>query len=230
MADGTGPQSILTEFAGRLSEVGAASSGRITIRELPFAAQLNLRADPGDNRVAEAVRKALGFGLPKEPNTAFSAGGRSALWLGPDEWLVVGGEGEEALLQRVLRTALGDAFGSVVDVSANRTVIELSGPSARDVLAHGCPLDLHPRQFTPGRCAQTLLAKAQVIIHQVNELPTFHLYVRTSFAWYVADWLLDALVEYRVAEPVVPNLPSVFDEPPPQGEGQGGGATEPTRT
>lgn len=212
MADGTGPQSILTEFAGRLSEVGAASGGRITIRELPFAAQLNFRADPGDNRVAEAIRKALGFGLPKEPNTAFSAGGRSALWLGPDEWLIVGGEGEEALLQRVLRTALGDAFGSVVDVSAHRTVIEVSGLAARDALAHGCPLDLHPRHFTPDRCAQTLLAKAHVIIHQVNDRPTFHLYVRTSFAGYAADWLLDAMSEFTTGE----RQPAAIAEATPQ--------------
>lgn len=196
MGDRPQKRSILADFEARFAL--ASSPGRIAIREIPFTAQLNFRADPGDARMNEAVRKALGFHLPKEPNTASSGGGRSALWLGPDEWLVVGGEGEESLLDRVLRTALGDSFGSVVDVSANRTVIELGGSAARDVLAHGCLVDLHPRAFGPGRCAQTLLSKAQIIIHQVNDTPTFHLYVRTSFAWYVADWLLDALTQFSV--------------------------------
>lgn len=197
MADRPQKRSILADFDERFAQ---ASGSAVAIRELPFAAELNFRTDPGDARVAEAVRKSLGFPLPREPNTASSAGGRSALWLGPDEWLVVGGEGEEALLERVLRSALGGTFGSVVDVSANRTVIELAGSAARDVLAHGCPVDLHPRRFGPGRCAQTLLAKAQVIVHQVNDTPTFQLYVRTSFAWYLAEWLLDAMTEYTAVE------------------------------
>lgn len=198
MAEVPWKRSILARFADRFAE--ASGSGQIVIREIPFVAQVDFRADPGDKRVADGVRKALGFSLPTEPNTAGSAGGRSALWLGPDEWLIVGGEGEESLLNRVLNTALGDNFGAVVDVSGNRTVIELSGPAAREVLAHGCPIDLHPRSFGPGRCAQSLLAKAQVIIHQVNTAPTFHLYVRTSFAGYAAEWLLDAMTEY-VARP-----------------------------
>ncbi len=196
MADAPKKRSILAGFADRFAEASTASGGRIVVREVPFTAQLNFRADAPDTRVAEGVRKAFGFPLPWDPNTASSAGGRSALWLGPDEWLIVGGEGEESLLSRVLHTALGDSFGAIVDVSGNRTVVELSGPAARDVLAHGCPLDLHPRRFGPGRCAQTLLAKAQVIIQQVNETPTFHLYVRSSYAWYVAEWLLDAMTEY----------------------------------
>ncbi len=191
---------ILDGFASRFSEVASSSGGRLALREVPFSAQLDFRANPADGRVVDSVHKALGFVLPTDPNTAASAGGRSALWLGPDEWLIVGGEGEESLLTRVLHTALGETFGSVVDVSANRTVIELSGPAARDVLAHGCLVDLHPRDFGTGSCAQTLLAKAQVIVHQVNDAPTFHLYLRTSFAWYAAEWLLDAMTEYCSAE------------------------------
>jgi len=198
---------ILDGFASRFSEVASSSGGRLALREVPFSAQLDFRANPADGRVVDSVHKALGFVLPTDPNTAASAGGRRALWLGPDEWLIVGGEGEESLLTRVLHTALGETFGSVVDVSANRTVIELSGPAARDVLAHGCLVDLHPRDFGTGSCAQTLLAKAQVIVHQVNDAPTFQLYLRTSFAWYAAEWLLDAMTEYCAAAPAGASVP-----------------------
>ena len=65
------------------------------------------------------------------------------------------------------------------------------------MLAKGCALDLHPRAFVPGRCAQTLLARAQVILEQLDDEPAYRLLVRGSFAGYVATWLLDAMEEFR---------------------------------
>ena len=54
---------------------------------------------------------------------------------------------------------------ALTDVSDGLVTFTLAGPSARDVLAKGCPLDLHPRAFTPGSCARSLLAKADVLLH-----------------------------------------------------------------
>ena len=62
----------------------------------------------------------------------------------------------------------------------------------RIALAAGCALDLHPRMFRAGCCAQTLLAKVPVILDQLDGSPTFHVLVRASFAAYLADWLVDA--------------------------------------
>jgi sarcosine oxidase subunit gamma len=84
----------------------------------------------------------------------------------------------------------------VTDVSAQRTTLELSAPRARDVLAKGCSLDLHPRAFGPGRCAQTDLGRANVVLHQVDEGPTYELLVAGSLAAYLAAWLADAMEEY----------------------------------
>ncbi len=80
-----------------------------------------------------------------------------------------------------------------MDLSANRTTLELSGPGARTVLEKGCALDLHPRAFAPGRCAQTLLSKVAVVLDQLDAQPCYRLLVRGSFAQYLADWLLDAM-------------------------------------
>jgi sarcosine oxidase, subunit alpha len=102
-----------------------------------------------------------------------------SLRLGPDWWLLVG--------------AATNQGG--VDVSAQRTTLELSGPRARDVLMTGCALDLYPTVFAVGACAQTLLAQAQVILHRVA-LDTYRILVRASFARYLADWLLDAMIEH----------------------------------
>lgn len=184
-------RSPLADYSDRFASLSRSSNGSLEIREIPFLTQVNLRADPSDASTMQAVRQELGFDLPVLPNTVASAGDRSALWLGPDEWLIVAPPGQAAVIQESTGKALA-ASGSVVDVSANRTAISVKGTAAQQLLAFGCAVDLHPRAFGPGRCAQTMLAKAQVIIQQAEATPGFHLYVRASFASYLADWLLDA--------------------------------------
>ncbi len=185
-------RSALADYKDQFAALEAASKGELTIREVPFVTQLNLRADPNDAALTQRLAVALGFLLPVVPNTTASRDDSRALWLGPDEWLVVGPDGQQETLERALRNGLDGAFGSIVDVSANRTVLEIRGARARELLAHGVPIDLDTRSFGPGRCAQTLLAKAQVIIERRGDDPTFHVYLRQSFASYAADWLLDA--------------------------------------
>jgi sarcosine oxidase subunit gamma len=187
-------RSALADYAERSTELSAASGGELSIRELPFVTQVNLRADPKDASLMQRLAASLGFALPVEPNSVASREDRRALWLGPDEWLVVAPDSQQYALERLVRNGLEGAFGSIVDVSANRTLLEIRGPKARDLLAHGVRIDLHARSFGPARCAQTLLGKAQIIIERRDE-SGFHLYARTSFASYVADWLLDAAAD-----------------------------------
>jgi sarcosine oxidase subunit gamma len=110
-------------------------------------------------------------------------------WLGPDEWLVIGAHDLETLVR-----AVGPDEGAAVDVSASRLLLELEGPWARDVLASCCALDLHPRVFGPGHCAQTLVAKAPVLLCQTDEFPTYLLLVRRSLFSYVFSWLDDGIM------------------------------------
>lgn len=158
----------------------------VRIAEVAFGSMVNLRsADPA------SVAGVLGAPPPCTPNTVLRAGLRDLLWLGPDEWLVVGPDGDAAGLVGSLRGALGPGRGSAVDVSAHRTTLELSGERARGVLEHGCPVDLHPRAFSPGRCAQTLLARSRVILWQTADTG-YRLLVRPSYAGYLVAWLTDA--------------------------------------
>ena len=165
------------------------------MRELPFLAQLDLRLDPSDPEARAAVESVVGA-LPVEPNTVHGGADGAVLWLGPDEWLLVGPPGGEARLEPELGEAVGAAADrvAIVDVSANRTTLELRGERVRELLEFGCPIDLHPRVFGPGRCAQTLLARASVIVWRVAAQPeeTWRILVRPSFAAYVAAWLADA--------------------------------------
>lgn len=131
-----------------------------------------------DVRVDDA--SALPFEAPS-PNTATTWQGRDVLWLGPDEWLVVGGSGAEGTIVEELEAALDRRHHSVVDVSANRIVFDLR--DGVDRLSTGCGLDLDPTHWTPGMCAQTLFGHAQVILHQ-RDLRTTRVFVRPSFAAY----------------------------------------------
>jgi sarcosine oxidase subunit gamma len=138
-------------------------------------AQMDLRADPS----------ILPFEAP-EPNTATTWNGRDVLWLGPDEWLVVGEPGTEDVIDGELQDALAGRHHSVVDVGANRSVFDLT--DGLDLLSGGCGLDLDPSRWRPGVCAQTLFASAQVILHQVDERTT-RVFARPSFAGYFIDRL-----------------------------------------
>jgi sarcosine oxidase subunit gamma len=176
--------------------------------ERRFTAKINLRGDPADNAFVKAAKSALKFFVPAVPNTVDGKRERYALWLGPDEWLVVDAPGTEAKLVADLRKALAGLHAGVTDVTDGRTVIRLNGPNVRDVLAKGCALDLHPRAFGPAHCAQTRFAKATVILHQLDA-QTFDVYVERSFADYLWRWIEDAAGEYGfaiVAEPVMAML------------------------
>ncbi|WP_327433757.1 MULTISPECIES: sarcosine oxidase subunit gamma [unclassified Streptomyces] len=189
-------RSPLSGAADRLAAATRASGGAVRLAELPFLAQVNVRLD-AKGAAADAVALAMGLPLPLEPNTVVRAGELTALWLGPDEWLVVGPPGTQQDVESRIRAAAGAEPVSVTDVSAQRTTLLVAGPRARDLLAHGCPLDLHPRAFGAGRCAQTTLARAQIVLVARDEPGTgFWVLVRSSFAGYLADWLLDAATEY----------------------------------
>lgn len=186
---------------GDLAAGPEAAAQAVSVRELRYLTQFNLRADP-TGPCAATLQDALGAALPVQPNTTVRSGELTVIWLGPDEWLVVAPEGSQEAVEKSLRQGLATEAGSVVDLSAHRTTLELTGVRARDVLAKGCSLDLHPRVFGPGRCAQLMLAMAPVLlVARDGEPSAYWLLVRSSYAAYVGDWLRDASLEYTVTSP-----------------------------
>jgi sarcosine oxidase subunit gamma len=171
----------LAPLAGEMASMASRTGGRVRLEHEPFLAQVSLRLDP-----SLAARAPMP--LPLEPNTAWDDGARGALWLGPDEWLVLGPPSTAGALVPELAAALDGLHRSTVDVSANRVSIVLGGPDRLEVLASGCSLDLHPRSWRAGVCAQTMFAKAQVILQERSD--TTRVLVRPSFAGYVIERLL----------------------------------------
>lgn len=165
----------------------------LILSEPPPPGQIDLRCGP---EAFAAIAGVLGCEPPAEANTTRSAGQVTMLWLGPDEWLVLVPGGEETALIGRLRAALAGQHAAVTDVSGARMLLRLSGPNAREVMMKGCTIDLHPRAFGPGRCAQTLLARAGILFHQTDDQPTYDLLPRRSFTPYMRAWLGDAMAEY----------------------------------
>jgi sarcosine oxidase, subunit gamma len=183
-------------------DLGALPDG-VQITPRPFVAMTDLRADP-TGPAAAAVARYLGVALPTTPSTYAESETATAIWLGPDEWLVTSPFRTPEELETALREAVsgeGAEFaGSVVDVSAQRTTVRLRGEHVRDLLSGGCSVDMHPRAFGRGAAVQTLLGQAGVVLMALDDTGThYQLVVRSSFAGYLTAWLLDAATEYRTA-------------------------------
>ena len=169
-----------------LAVAAPAEEARVEIRVRSAPGFVNLRLDA--DRSGDDVAKLLGQSLPVDANTC-TDGERRIYWLGPDEWLVATEAGDAADVCARLESLAEDSHVAVNDLSGGYVSLRLSGDAARTVLAKGCTLDLHPRVFAPGQCAQTGLAKANVLLAAVDDAPSFELIVRRSFADYLCRWL-----------------------------------------
>lgn len=199
MSDSMHQESPLVERNTVKRRQASATDAGLTVRERPYRAYVNLRGDATSTEFTAGVRKVAGIDLPTEPNTVVEGDECRALWLGPDEWYIVGAPGCEAELVEALENALAGQHFAVNDLTSGLTTLELRGRRVRDVLAKGCTLDLHPRSFGAGQCAQTLVAHAGILIRHVDDTPTFEITVRRSFADYFWVWLEDAALEYGMA-------------------------------
>lgn len=168
------------------------ASTRFALRERAFLDLVNVRGEPSDAAFVEAVAAVAGLRLPAEPNTVARGERYDALWLGPDEWLLRSVEPAPAGgLHARLSSALAGADAAAVDVGSGYTVLEISGAQAREALARGCPLDLHPRVFKTGQCAQSHFFKTAIVLAPTGD-ERMDLVVRRSFADYFCRILLDA--------------------------------------
>ncbi len=165
----------------------------VRIAAEPFVAMVDVRV----GTVGAEAAAALGVDLPTAPNTWVPAGTGRAVWLGPDEWLLTSTTEAPEELEARVRAAVLPLGGSATDVSAQRIGLRLTGARVRDVLAKGCSIDLHPRVFGRGSSAQTMLGQAGVVLLALSDAADdVVVLVRSSFAGYLADWLLDAALEF----------------------------------
>jgi sarcosine oxidase subunit gamma len=159
---------------------------------------INLRSSPANPEFLSTVARVLQQELPLAANT-MTMGDHRVYWLGPDEWQVVTAIDDSDELVTELREALARLHASVSDLSGGQIALQISGPRVRDVLAKASTLDLTPAEFSLGACAQSGLAKANMLIGCIDDAePVFEIMVRRSFSDYAVRWFQHAASEYGV--------------------------------
>lgn len=145
--------------------------------------------------LAQAMRVFRGLDLPNAPRRVGDAA-FAVLWAGAETWLVMA-QDWPGDLEAALRSTFG-AFAAIADQSDGRVVLRVSGARARDALAKGMAIDLHPRAFQPGDTALTLAAHIGVQIWLLDDTPCFELAAFRGYAGSLIDWLVSAGAEYGI--------------------------------
>ena len=150
---------------------------------MPIAAAWNVQGEASRADFSDQVSREFSIALPIVANTTARSDALTALWLGPRSWLLVAEAAGSPLADFVeKRNALNAAGGALFDLSAARVAYRVAGVRATDVLATGCPLDLHPRAFRVGDCAQSVFGRVNALLYKSDAAPTFVIMVARSFA------------------------------------------------
>jgi sarcosine oxidase subunit gamma len=180
VAAGAGSTALRRPALGGREFSGAAS--KVTV--LPPAERLALRAPEAS---VAALSRALKAKLPQAPKTSSAKDGRTALWLGPDEWLVIDEAGKDPLTDIASVKVLHSAVG----VSHRNVAFQVSGPGAATTVNAGCPQDLSLTAFPVGACSRTVLGKIEILLLRTAE-DAFRVECWRSFSDYAFAFLTDA--------------------------------------
>jgi sarcosine oxidase subunit gamma len=160
-----------------------------------------MQAEPASRFIfrgtVEAAGAAFGVVLPNEPCRAQQQGARVALWLGPDEWLVLAPPAAASVIAVAIAAKLAGVPHSLVEISDRNVGLMIAGPGSEDVLSSSCPLDLDVTAFPVGMCTRTLFGKAEIVLWRIAP-QSFRLEVARSFLPYVIG-LLDLAVRDAAA-------------------------------
>lgn len=200
MVEATTRRAALNEIykTGDFGEVTNSNPGVIfSERRALNIIQVAAWEDQADATVI-AIEQAAGVKPSREACTATQSDNTTAIWVGPDRWLIV--EKESRNLDSIIQDAVNPDMAAITDQSHSRCVIRLAGTQARNVLRKGTTLDL---DFKPGEARTTSLFHMNGLIHCLSEV-SFDIYVARSFGQSFFEVITHAAAEYgyRVEDPI----------------------------
>ncbi len=179
------------QFQSPLGHRAEPSSTSIAMHEISSRGMIDLRGLSTDKKFMATAKSVLGFDLPKTPRTSNAWGDVKALWLSPDQWLVLCPRDKTAALLESLNAALIKIYSLCVDVSDMRAIIRLTGEGVHEILMKGCSLDFFSDEYAAGTVRRVRFAEIAALINIV-EANTIDLYVFVSYAEYAWEFLLKA--------------------------------------
>ncbi len=171
-----------------LDNILPMSSPRFSLADRPPATRFIFR---GAESARSACSGAFNADLPRALGPARVGDDRVAVWLGPDEWLLIAEGVDPETMTAEIEAALGATPHSLVDVSHRQAGLDVRGAVAARALSAGCPLDLRTSAFPIGMATRTIFDKAEIVLWRREGL-AFHVEVWRSFASYLVAVLTEA--------------------------------------
>ena len=170
------------------------NQGSISVKEISPVMKINLRGKKRE--FLTNIGKNLNMILPTEANTSSASDKLTAIWLSPDEWMIVSNElvskdtNKNDLYEMLFNGISKTTLGAVVDVTDQFLQLELKGENIYEIFSAGSPFNFSEFKEKKGSTTQTVLNHADVILHNKDE-NIVNLFVRRSFAEHLWSWIED---------------------------------------
>ena len=114
------------------------------------------------------------------------------LWNGPRNWLIMTNKKE--VLNEIGKNFSEKDF-AVTDISHSKSIIELQGDEAKEVLKKGCPFNFN--ELYKNNCLNSTFNGMSIIVDMINDKPdTFRIFSLRSFGESLYHSLTDASLEF----------------------------------
>ena len=130
--------------------------------------------------------------LSSKPLSVESNENTRILWNGPRNWLVI-------TTQKEVFSEIDKKFEekdfAVTDISHSKSIIELEGDDAKEVLKKGCPFNFN--EFNKNNCLNSTYNGISIIVDMINDNPdTFRIFALRSFGESLYHSITDSSLEF----------------------------------
>ena len=130
--------------------------------------------------------------LSSKPLSVESNDNTRILWNGPRNWLVI-------TTQKEVVSEIDEKFDeknfAITDISHSKSIIELEGDDAKEVLKKGCPFNFN--ELYKNNCLNSTFNGMSIIVDMINDNPdTFRIFSLRSFGESLYHSITDSSLEF----------------------------------